>query len=243
MLLLFLTLYFVHLSLSYGQDKFLKLGSCKGYCFSETISEFVLTAKGLDETHDIFIRLCTKDKFEVALSKANFNIEHLKYWFQYHQMNILEVPVFLSKQCASKSEKNILLQILASKKDSKVIPFLFDEKLNFADFSITRIEGESDKSKVTNFIQLLAKSPNSFGTIFGLYNYYPSAKLTEQILKVRLLLRKNKVSPKRYLIQTLTTGFKNEPPDPEKNYLNFQIIEINRTTSKPIDFSKSKKNH
>jgi hypothetical protein len=219
---------FVHVTISYSLDKYLIIGTCKGNCFFETISEFVLTAKGSKDTHDIYIRLCTKDKLEVALSKTNFNLQNLNYWYQYHQMDVSKVPIFLSKQCVDKPTKNVLFQIIANNIEKKEIPFSFEDKVYFRDFNVTRIERDSVELSVGQFIQFLEKNPNSYGTILGKYNYSPSLKLKRNFQKAKLLLGKKKVSSARYFMQIIPSGLKTYPPDPEPSYLLFYVVELHR---------------
>jgi len=173
-----------------GKDALL-IGRCVGDCLFDTLSqEYAFYLADAAHSGRIAVRLCSKDRFEIAVAKASGNIsalsDVLKRW---QHVNPEEIALLLSGDCLPKGAGRVATEFWAVPPAASLPGH--ERNVRLTDASITIIRGESHRARLEEFIRQLREKPDSYGLIKGSYFRHPSSTLRRRVRDARRQVFRN----------------------------------------------------
>ena len=209
------------------------IGQCTGDKLREIASDF---ASAANYGNQLAIRLCSNERFEIAIAKATGNIftvfGELK---EISKINSDEVTLLLSDDCLQNEVPKQVATDFLILSDGSQPPYI--ERTNLKNVCVTRIgivpisrEMEKDypKEAFNDFVKQLQQKPNAYGVVIGFYNRKPSKILKNKVQKIDDKLRKFPDLKDRYTTDIVSYGYYDSDWNFEPKKPVFYIVEVKK---------------
>jgi hypothetical protein len=233
---------------TYGQNNFTYPFRTERFEFAgssiESIGEYIDEISNYMSEHkesSFTVRLCTKEKFEVAIPIASIEPNMLS---DYLIKSKIEPPyvsadrIFVdrSEHCVGKSKTSIASELWFESKDNKVKNSI--DKVNVCQISSGELSSIKDDDKnigvgtydhrkaLKKFAEELKKRPNAVGVVIGNYVDNQSNSIKRKLAYAESWLGKSGLSKKQYAVKLMR--WNGNPDIYEPKYLRFRIIEIKK---------------
>ena len=157
------------------------IGRCVGDCLFETLrQEYAFYLADAAHSSRIAVRLCSKERFEIAIAKASGNLsaltDALKRW---QHVNPDEIALLLSDDCLPAGAGRVATEFWAVPPAASLPSH--ERNIRLTDASITITRGKDHRTKVEEFIRQLREKPDSYGFVKGSYFSHPSSTLRRRV--------------------------------------------------------------
>ncbi|HEX8137839.1 MAG TPA: hypothetical protein VF544_09640 [Pyrinomonadaceae bacterium] len=203
------------------------LGRCVGNCLYDTLSqEYAFAIADAANHGKIAIRLCSNERFEIAVAKASDNLVALTDVLKKQKhVNTENIALLLSNDCLIGGSGRVATEFWAIA-PSAPLPS-HESNIRLKNASITVIREGNYRSNTKEFIDRLRQQPDSYGVVIGSFFRQPSSTLKIRVRKTRIQLKKYPDLKGRYAIDLIPYGVSYtgyiEPIEPD-----FLIIHLSK---------------
>jgi len=203
------------------------LGRCEGNCLYDTLSqEYAFALADAAQHGRIAIRLCSNEKFEVAIAKASANLIEIADSLKKRGLTDLsDIPLLISDKCPTEGMGRVATEFWVI--PSHAAPPTYDKLTSFTSVSITAVGEMSYHSKVREFVKHLRQEPGSYGVVVGYFFRRPSLTLRHRVREAGKLVRSNPDLKGRFTAALIPYGVIHtgyvEPKEPR-----FLVVQISK---------------
>lgn len=206
------------------------IGRCSGDCLYETMrQEYAFYLADAAHNNRLAIRLCSAERFELAVAKANSNIstliEELRRW---PHVKPGEIVLLLSRGCRPARPGRVTTEFWAVPHAATLPAHERKVTLDDASFEVVGEVGQGAAKRAAEFIMQLRQTPDAYGVVLGTFYRRPAPSLKRGVRDAARLLRAEPDLRGRYATAfvpygfTFSSGF-NEPTEP-----SFIIVRISK---------------
>jgi hypothetical protein len=201
------------------------IGSCVGNCPPDAVrQEYAFYLAEAARAGRVAVRLCSADRFEVAVAKAHDNLqalaEELKRWPHVRQD---EVALLLSPGCRPARAGRVTTEFWEVPRAAPLPAHVRNIPLTAASVEVVR--GERPGARAREFARRLRESPEAYGVVLGQFYSRPAPLLRGRVLDAENLLRGHRGLRGRYAAALVPYGVtfdgQVEPTEP-----SFLIVRI-----------------
>jgi hypothetical protein len=157
------------------------IGRCVSNCLHDDLSqEYAFALANAARYAKIAIRLCSNERFEIAVAKASSNLMSLADELKSeHHVNTDDISLLLSNSCLPKTTGRTATEFWIIPPTASLPNYNIN--VNLKNVSINVIREGNSRSSTEEFIEQLRQKPDSYGVIIGSYFLHPSSIIKRRV--------------------------------------------------------------
>lgn len=206
------------------------IGRCSGNCLYEKMrQEHAFYFADAARYGRVAIRLCSAERFELAVAKASYNIstlvEELRRW---PHVKPGEIALLLARDCMPSKPGRVTTEFWAVP-SATTLP-AHEREAALADVSLENVGevGQGVAMRAAELIRRLRQTPDTYGVVLGTFYRRPAPSLKRSVRDAARMLRAEPDLRGRYATSFVPYGFTfsnglDEPTEP-----SFMIVRISK---------------